>query len=149
MITVRPAEISDLYDLSVMWTDMVREELGKYYQPDYLFWENIVGKALETDKNFVMLIAEDDDSPVGFIMGNRYYEPADSKVHGISQHIYVKPEYRKTGVAPRLYRTFARAMWKMGVQIMSLCCVPGRQEFWARKGFKPSQMIFSKETSNA
>lgn len=145
IIKIRPAEESDLYDLSTLWEDMVREELGKDVHTDYLYWERVVGDALIGNKNFVMFVAEDDGTPIGFIMGNTYYEPTDSKIHGVSQHIYVQPAYRKTGVAPRLYRTFAHQMWKMGVEIISLLCVPARTEFWSRKGFKQVQAIFAKE----
>jgi GNAT superfamily N-acetyltransferase len=101
--------------------------------------------SMACDKNFVMLVAEVDGTLVGFVEGRKFYEPANGKTYGISQHIYVTPEYRKTGVAPRLYRAFAHTMWKMGIDIISLVCVPGRKEFWARKGFKPTYMIFAKE----
>jgi len=149
MIKVRPAELSDLHDLGTLWVEMVGEEFGNNVWADELYWERVIGVAIEGDKNFVMFIAEDDNTPVGFIMGQIYYEPSDSKMHGISQHIYVVPEYRHTGVAIRLYHTLAKTMKSMGVEVMSLYCIPSRSEFWARKGFKPIQTMFSKELKNA
>jgi len=145
MITIRPSQMSDIHDLGILWNKMHSEELGPGVVSDYLFWELVVGQAIHSNKDFVCFIAIDDDSPVGFIMGNRYYEPSDSRIHGISQHIYVLPEYRNTGTAMRLYRSLAKTFKTLGVQVISLYCLPARTSFWIRKGFKPVQTMFSKE----
>jgi GNAT superfamily N-acetyltransferase len=148
---IRRAGIFDFKtpDLGELWCEMVVEELGNRANPDRHAWEANIMHEMFNNKYFVMLIALEDDKPVGFIMGHGFYEPADSRIHGISQHIYVRPEFRGKRASMSLYHELAKTMKAMCVEIMGLCCVPEKTAFWGRKGFTPVQTLFEKEIINA
>jgi ribosomal protein S18 acetylase RimI-like enzyme len=134
--TIRDADFSDLHEASMLWVDMVHEELGPDVHPDVEEWRSVVTVKFLTNAHFRMLVARDNNKLVGFIMGEAGYNPTDSKIHGLSQTIYVIPEYRNKNVGLHLYHNLAKRLIRDGATIIGFNCVADKIEFWRKKGYE-------------
>jgi L-amino acid N-acyltransferase YncA len=140
---IRLASPDDLILVALLWEDMIREEFHNGISPDPISWRRIFSDRMMNNENFTMLVDENGEGIVGYISGEVYPEPADGKVHGISQSIYVKPPYRNGRVGLSLYHSLAKVFVGQGAQVIEFLCKPDRIPFWNKKGYECKSVVMS------
>jgi len=71
-------------------------------------------QALESQDG-TFLLAEDDDNPVGFIYAHRKDKPNMEKKWACIVYLVIKPEYRKQGIAQKLYDACLEELKQFGI----------------------------------
>ncbi len=147
---IRRATIWDAQKIVEMWALMQDEvDLHNRRADDIQkerFYVALVVKLYR--KENVVLVAEDRNKIVGFIMGHSYYvEYGMSELIGMCDHLYVYPEYRGKCVMTDLVAQLLSDGKTMGMKLCEFITVydPRLVKIWERKRFVPTQIVYSKE----
>lgn len=140
---VRPGDKTDIEQVSRLWLQMVAE-LSPSSTPNIDWWKEIAGNLFDT-KVYYLVVAEEDGFLKGFIDGILYPEPATGKLHGVGQHMYVRPGYRRSITAPRMYRKLIKALRENGATVLELFCFNEEKTLWEKKGYKPLRQLMRRE----
>lgn len=132
---IRLGTHEDVVFIAYLWEQMVKESMPEY-TPNRLWWENMCRNLLSTGIYWIV-VAESKGLIVGFIDGFVYPEPSTGMTHLVGQHFYLLPEYRKSGLGGRLYRTLMKIGKEKGAQKQEFFCFCADQNRWAKKGFQP------------
>jgi GNAT superfamily N-acetyltransferase len=131
----RQATEKDLVRIGELWKEMVNE-MRPEWTPNAELWVGM-GKSLFEQQliNYTIIIAEEAGKIVGFVDGMIFHEPSTDKKHGVGQHFYVIPKYRKTRVAAKLYEEIVSVAVLADVDILEFFCFQEDLEFWGRRGY--------------
>lgn len=140
---IRIATKEDLPEISKLWEDMVLEARPEF-KPDLNKWV-VLGNALFDTGLYHVVVFEEDNKIVGFIDGMMFDEPSTGEKHGVAQHFYVIPEYRKTLVSVELYEEIMYLAVKNGSEALELFCFPEMEEYWKGKGFNKERILMRRK----
>ena len=143
MAEVREAIVSEVEDIVDLWLKM-GTELHPEATPDKDAWVRLIQGLYKSGK-YRIVVAEEAGRLIGFVDGLVYYEPSTGQETGISQFIYVLPEYRMTDVAPRLYDLIVKIVNGAGAMVIQTTCDARTKGMWERKGFVVERFIMSKK----
>ncbi len=141
---IRKAVEGDIHKVSHLWREMV-SELNPEYTPMSEWWRSITLNMMRNHKEYCVFVAEDNGKLIGFIDFLLVSEPSIGGIQALGRHFYVKPEYRKPGVAFDLYCKSIEEIRKRGGKTVSLPCKPDSVHFWGKRGFKVSEILLRKE----
>lgn len=100
------AYFNELLEMAMgLWKDFSRKELEKALSE------------IEGSENKEVFFAQDKEALTGFVyvsVRRDYVEGAHSSPTGYLEGIYVKPDYRKTGVAHELFKLGEKWAWQKG-----------------------------------
>lgn len=130
----RKANQADILKVSQLWLEMTRE-LMPQATPNVTWWKKRVFALMSTDAYF-MFVVEHGGRILGFIDYLISPEPATSKIHAIGQCLYIRPEYRQTNAAGRLWKIVLKDLKKRGVQVLETICADQQKSFWEKRGFE-------------
>ena len=149
-MTIRKATIWDTADITHMWSAMQTEIAIPYRTADNRemerFYFGITARLQRNDWH--ILIAEVNGRPAGFIMGNiLMYEYGNSNIIGNCDHLFVKPEYRGSGIGSKLIEELNNWVKACGAKIAEFTTVYDEKLIrkWQHRGYIPSQVIYTKE----
>ena len=147
---IRKATIWDTQDITKMWSEMQDEIAIPYRTADdremERFYFGVIARLQRSDWH--ILIAEDGNKPAGFIMGNILrYEYGNSDIIGNCDHLFVKPEYRGSGIGSQLITELNNWAKISGATIAEFTTVYDEKLIrkWQHRGYIPSQVIYTKE----
>lgn len=146
MLTTRPATLTDLTALRLLWEALWRE--GRFTYPtltpeDTAAWTTDMAVKLERqmtgDRTVGTFLAESDGRPVGFLAA-RLEERRVGHPRRIltADHLYVLPDFRGRwrGVGPALIAAALDYATPLGVDMLELVAMAGDTQ-WARHGWTP------------
>jgi GNAT superfamily N-acetyltransferase len=132
MIIIRYAAPHDVEEIASLWERMVKE-LKPEYAPNAGWWVGMAKALLNTEAYHAVTAVDDQTGRIiGFLDGFIYPNPLTGAIHGVGQHFYVLPEYRKTPVAARLYREALKKAKAKGSKIIEFLT---DATTWQRKGY--------------
>jgi len=145
MIIIRYARPHDVEEIASLWERMVKE-LKPDYAPNVSWWVGMARTLLKSEAYYALTAVDDETGRIiGFLDGFLYPEPSTGKLHGVGQHFFLIPEYRKTSIAGRLYREAVRKARAAGATVLEFFCFPAEQPFWESKGYAPVRMIMRRD----
>lgn len=153
MVTIRQATWIDSLQLTAMWAKMHLEITTR---PAMLKENSDVSVLFSTlaerlkDPNWVILIAEEDGTAIGFVMGKVHW-PLYSQCHimGTCEAIYIVPEHRGSGAYKELMNEGIKLFKEKGVVEIEFYCRPEKKvlDFYDHLGYEPVQVVLrQKET---
>jgi ribosomal protein S18 acetylase RimI-like enzyme len=109
----------------------------------------IVKESLE-DPNTILLVAEFEGAVIGVARAVIVEEPMlEISPIGILKELYVRPEYRRRGIATRLVEEMSEFLHKKGAKAIA-AEFPSRNEvaeaFYEKISFRPFKSIYIRET---
>lgn len=134
-IRARRAVKRDILELSYLWKDFILEE-NSNRNPNQEEWIRVTS-GLVDDPNYYLLIVENEsDGIIGFVDGYVTLEPALNEMCIMGKNTYVKPKYRKAGVAFRKLNRLITNMGKRRGVTSVLRPIVGQAETdkWVKKG---------------
>lgn len=102
---------------------------------------------LQKNSNTLILIAEADGVPVGFILGLWQAQPNLFTIyqsHGCVQLIWVDDDYRQHGVAAQLLNQMTAVLKELGagyIEIQHIAAHIPAVHFWQKQGYEPCGII--------
>lgn len=153
-IKYRTAQNRDVAFVMELWEAMNKEVAE--VQPRYtvgkggeIVWAQWAGKVIDK-KEGQIIIAEDGDEIVGCIMA---VLPKDNLIYaarprGRVSDIYVKPDYRKKGIATELVNRaleFLKSKGAVAVEVNAPKGAKGLVELWEKAGLEPFAMRYWKK----
>lgn len=130
---IRRVEMNDLDMLADLWLKMTKE-FEPQNAPNIIWWKEQHYFLMNLDTYF-QFVAEQDGQLIGMVDFMLLQEPSDGKIHAIGQQLYVLPEYRKTSIAGRLWKTASKAA-KKTAQVWDTTAYSETKSFWEKRGFK-------------
>jgi len=143
IMIVREGSKSDIEQVSRLWLQMI-VELSPSLTPNVEWWKEIANNLFNAGI-YYLIVAEEEGILKGFIDGMLFPEPSTGRVHGVGQHMYVRPNYRKAIVAPRLYRKLIKVLRNNGATVLELFCFNNERAFWEKKGYRPLRQLMRRE----
>lgn len=135
---IRLATKKDIKDVSVLWEKMVLS-MRPDWNPNKDLWETMCNTLMDSGF-YSILVAESENSIIGFIDGMIFTEPSTGKTHGVGQHFFILPEYRGR-VGGELYREMVSLALKKGAEVLEFFCFPEELPFWRRHGYQPARVM--------
>jgi organic radical activating enzyme len=131
-IRVRRAVWNDVEKVSYLWVELTKENKPDS-TPNRIAWE-LQTKAMVSNPNHYLLVAEKGGHIIGFQSGDVALEPGLDKMCVLGRYFYVKPEYR-AGVAARKLNELTMILGKRaGVTDILRPITPQLMDFWEKKG---------------
>lgn len=147
---IRNATIWDARGIVAMWARMQEEIAIPQRYADKTqqerFYVSLMVKIYK--KDHCILVAEDDKKLIGFIMGYvHYFEYGISDLIGNCDHVWVHPNYRGGNIMKDLVKQLVVFGKKLGIKSCEFITVYDEKlvKAWSNRGFKPTQIIYSKE----
>ena len=147
---IRKATIYDVFDIANMWVEMQKAmslPLRSYDDAEKeKFIYGLTQKIYKPDR--VILVAIHEQKCTGFIMGYaHYFEYGTSNLIGTCEHLYVEESHRNNGLAYKLIDTLQNHGKAMGCGELEIITKydPAIIKAYERKGFTPSEVVFTKE----
>ncbi len=134
-LVIRLGNKKDVEQISKLWFQMVNE-LRPDWKPNINWWKKMCYALLDMKDFYSIAVAEIKGEIVGFMDGLAFPEPSTGKLHGVAQHFYILPKYRKSNVALKLYRYVLRLAQERKVEIFEFFCFSDNKDFWSKKGYK-------------
>jgi len=154
MVEIRPMRPGDLRDLVRFWADMSSNPSasGLFYPPteeNKAKWARWVLKVHDEDEEQV-LVAEEDGQVVGFILFRIRTDLPLWTPHKVAiiYDLYVKPGWRRKGIATELISRALEVMRSRGVdhvRVTALATNEPAMRLYRRLGFREYAITFSKE----
>ncbi len=142
--SVREEGLSIIADL---WEQMVLEKRPDW-KPNKDIWVKMASHLFKSPAiKYTILLATEDNTPVGFIDGMFYAEPATGELHGVAQHFFVVPKLRKTTVATQLYKGIISCALQENIEAIDFFCFPEEQKFWTKRGYFPERILMRGRTN--
>lgn len=142
-VIIRKGNEGDVIKVSRLWLEMLKE-MKPEYTPNIEWWRTICIESLRS-KRYMIFIAELGGSIKGFLDLFLFPEPSTGKIHAIGQHFFIRPNYRKNGIAYSLYKRAIKESIKNKASIFELFCFDNEKDMWMKKGFKPIRNLLRKE----
>jgi len=139
IMIVRSGNKEDIKQVGRLWLQMIAE-LSPSLTPNVEWWKEMANNLFDAGA-YYLVVAEEDGVLKGFIDGMLFPEPSTGKIHGVGQHMYVRPNYRNTFIAARLYKKLVRALQDNGATILELFCFDNEKPLWEKKGYKPLRQL--------
>jgi GNAT superfamily N-acetyltransferase len=143
LAAIRRATRLDIPRIGVLWALWVRSQ-DPGASPDLEAFEKYQEDIFNLP-DFHYFVAEVDGKVVGFVNDFVSRVPSTGKTMGMSEQLYVLPEYRNTGVGGLLFRRIRESAKESGAEVLALQCRPEKQVFWEKKGFKVTRIVLEKE----
>ena len=153
-IKVRPMGPGDLEALVEFWADMSNDPMvsGRFYPPteeNKAKWRSWVLKVHEEDEEQV-LVAEADGHVVGFILFRIRTDAPLWTPHKVAiiYDLYVRPGWRRKGIATRLILRAFEVMRSRGVDHVRVTALSANEpaiRLYRKLGFKDYSITFVKE----
>lgn len=142
----REATIDDIEAIADLWEAMVIE-MRPGWSPDKELWADMAKALVSMDGlSYTIIVSETEDNEiVGFVDGMIFQEPSTGKRHGVGQHFYVVPFYRKSHVGAKLYESIISEALRNDAEILEFFCFPEDLEFWGKRGFKQVRCLVRRE----
>jgi GNAT superfamily N-acetyltransferase len=135
------ATAEDIEAISFLWKKMINE-MQPELTPNRERWAEMTLSLINTGIYIIVIAKEKtSNSIVGFIDGLTFHAPETDKIHGIGQHFYILPEFRKTWVAALLYIRIVSIAVERGAIALDLHCGPKELKFWNRHGFDTARYL--------
>lgn len=147
MTTIRPAIWLDSMHITAMWLKMhqeisIRTAMLKEVSNAKNFFHQVITR-LE-DPDWVILMAEEDKTVCGFIMGKAHW-PLYNRCHiiGTCESLYIYPEHRRKNIHKLLIDEGRKIMEKKGCVEFELICINDKRilEMYDKLGFEPVQFV--------
>ena len=117
-VTIRRAGVNDLGLVRTLWEESAREIAAHRQTPWKWGWEDVEPRL----GHAAVFLAEAGGTPAGFAIASRSRPDI-----GHLDDLYVRPAYRRHGVAVAILRELARAFHERGVEHVSLDVDAGNQ----------------------
>ena len=153
-VEIRPMELGDLEALVGFWADMSGDPRvsGLFYPPteeNKARWRSWVLKVHEEDEDQV-LVAEADGLLVGFILFRIRTDMPLWTPHRVAiiYDLYVRPGWRRKGIATKLVLRALEAMGRRGVDHVRVTALASNEpaiRLYRKLGFREYGITFSKE----
>ena len=150
-ITYHLASVFDVPLITLMWRDMVAEELSGFIivDDDELRRYAFAMTDMIRQWNQIVIVAKCEGRMIGFthayVYQNKYGKPITM---AFSESSYVKPDYRAKGIGMELVENCRAVIAKRELQIdCEEFTVPYDQEHidsWAKRGWVPTRVIMRK-----
>jgi len=152
---IRKATKKDIKDMQEMTLSLFKrfEELDKTDELDYSYWlsrrqyKNF--EKLLKKKDYMFYIAEENKKIMGYVQGCIFknYPIFKIKKKGLIDCLFVKPEYRKKGIAKKLTNSLLRWFKTKKIKDFTLGTQARDKEaikFWKNCGFREYNVRFQK-----
>lgn len=133
---IRKITIWDITEVASMWTALMKELTGNLCNKEKFALELVVNLYRN---DYVCLMAEKGDIAVGFIIS------AIREETGACDHIYVKEDFRSTGIYDKLIDESIKKVKEAGAKKIEFSTTPRLAVFWERKGYEIKRIIMEKE----
>lgn len=147
---IREATVWDAYAICDLWVSMVEEVAVPNRYADIhekeRYFLNLILKI--KGKDSAVYVAEIDNQVVGYISGYLHFLDYGVPVMlGTCDSVYVRPEYRSTGIAANLIDRLTDFVTNSGAKELQFQTKYdlGLAKVWERRGFKPVQITYMKE----
>lgn len=134
-----PLKIDNIDKLIPLWLGMVSELEPESTPNEDWFKDQVV--SLYNNGSYQCFIAVMDGDYIGFCDGLVSKDPVLGKIVGTGCHIYIKPEFRLSGLVDRLYKACVEEQEDRGAELFETQCYPGRVRFWEKLNFKPIRTV--------
>ena len=143
---IRQGNEGDIVKASRLWLEMV-EEMRPDFTPNVEWWRKIARESMRSGAYF-LLVADDGGKINGFLDWFLFPEPSTGQIHMVGQHLYLKPEFRGTGIGREMYETALEFGKTRGIKTFELFCFDAEQPYWEKRGFAPLRTLMRKEIQN-
>ena len=143
-IVIRLGTQEDITQISKLWLQMVNE-LRPGLKPNVSWWQTMCRNFMDATNLYTVIVALDKSTIIGFVDGFIFPEPATGKAHGVAQHFFILPEYRKTNIAQRLYLQILKLAKQKKASCVEFFCFSDNKEFWLKKNYKEMRIMMRKE----
>lgn len=141
MIEVGFATTDDLPELSDLWYKFAKEAAPED-NPNKGLWMSTIESYLKNDSTpYKMVVGRDDGTIISFADVFIMHQPSTDKIHGIGQHFYTHPAYRKSMVSSMVLKKLMDWGKAQGVEIIELFTDTIEDSFWLRHKFKPQTLM--------
>lgn len=125
-VRVRRGILADVPDMAKMWMSLVKEDMNGVGKPDPAAWiaQTV---AMLGSPDYYLFVSEDKGNLVGFMDGVVSFDPSTSQKVMTGRHIYVNPEYRKTGATERMHREGVKLARSLGVKVFKRKVLAGKK----------------------
>jgi len=142
---IREATKDDVENISILWEMMVNE-MRPELTPNKNWWASMCKSFLAQETTgYKIVVAQKEDEIIGFVDGFIFPEPSTGKIHGVGQHFFILPEYRKGSAAAGLYKTIVSIAIKKGAEVLEFFCFPEGMKFWGKRGYKLTRCMMRRE----
>lgn len=141
MIKVEFATTGDLLELANLWYRFAKEA-EPTDAPNKELWIKGIKNFIENETTpYRMVVGREDGVIVAFADAFIIHQPSTDKIHGIGQHFYTHPLYRKTLVSSIMLKKLID--WGKGhkVEIIELFTDTLDDSFWLKHKFKPQTLM--------
>lgn len=135
-IDIRQARIDDLAPIFHLGEQVFTSQ---GYSNLYRTWDEYEVTTLFNVEPDYLFVATDEDQVVGFAMGTTIEKARSAWKYGYLVWMGVEPEYRRRGVASRLFERFREQMVETGVRMLLVDTQADNKpalEFFVEKGFE-------------
>lgn len=154
-VEIRRAEIGDLLPLREMWDAFHAEQNIPYPGMDDVerqAWTSTLATQLvltDNQTSFRCFIAFIDGEPAGFcageLAGRAFGKP---RLFGSPHWLYMRPQYRKSGVGRALARVCIQYLASLGLEMIEVVAMIGDMQ-WAGRGFFPLSVRWAAHVGDA
>jgi ribosomal protein S18 acetylase RimI-like enzyme len=155
MISIRKATIEDLHTIQYLNNKLCRKENAEFdstVNPDFATSDggtSYFKKALESDEKLV-LVAEDDTTPVGYIVGGIEHVGDFRNISNMCEvdNMWVDEEYRNQGIGKQFMDKLQIWAKNKGVKRMRVVASFKNEraiKFYKREGFGEYDLILEKD----
>ena len=144
---IREALEVDIIKASRLWLEMIAE-MRPDFTPNVAWWRKIAATSMRSGDYF-MIVADDGGRVVGFLDWFIFPEPSTGKIHAVGQHMFLKPEFRGSGVGRKLYEIALDRVTNRGITTIDLFCFDNEKQMWEKRGFVPLRTLLRKNLQEA
>jgi GNAT superfamily N-acetyltransferase len=139
---IRKANITDVFELSRLWSYMVKEA-DSTLTPNLEMWRAYIVDLMKYSGYFPFL-AETDDKIIGMIDYAASPNPGKNAWMAVINFFYVLPEHRGE-VSGKLWATLIESAKQNNLTEMYSTCFVEKLDFWKRHGFKEEAFMIRRE----
>ncbi len=153
-IVIRRAKTTDIAIVQEFGSKLLnfeRRNFDSSLDENWAFSDEAKQKYLDAIHNKYVSIAEINNQPVGFLVGN-VIAPTNNSARQIKQanlqNIYVDENFRKTGLGKKLIEEFKQYCENNGVVRLNVSVLAANTiatDFYCNNGFKPRSLNLSQE----
>jgi GNAT superfamily N-acetyltransferase len=132
---VRRGNITDVFELSRLWCNMVLEQ-DKTATPDLEMWRGYIANLMKSPAYF-MFVAEHENRLVGMIDYCMIPEPGRGKDYwkAVGTFFYILPEFRGGEAVRLLWAEHEKSARENNAKELVSMCFPEKLDYWEKHGF--------------